>query len=314
MRRIAHISDLHFGRVDHGVVESLRDELNRHLPDLVIISGDFTQRAKRSEYMEARAFVDSLKAPWFAVPGNHDITFHHLYQRFFDPWRRYRRFIHHEVEPVFQDEELFIVGINTARRMFLELDWSHGRISGDQIARVERQLSEAPSHLFKIVVGHHPFLPPPYAPATRVVGHADRALASFERHGVRLALAGHLHRGYLRVVDPAISSEPAAAPSRDRDRAPDRPPLVVVQTASATSTRLRDEPNAYQRICIENGKAVISSRVWDGQSFVEMMEVNADEEKNLAAGTPEGTLRPETIETAGSEDLALSPENAERGA
>ncbi|WP_181706183.1 metallophosphoesterase family protein [Chthonobacter rhizosphaerae] len=278
MKRIAHISDLHFGRVDDAVVEALVDDINAYTPDLVIISGDFTQRAKRREYCDAKAFVGRLEAPWFAVPGNHDISFHHLFQRFFDPWRRYRRYIHKEVEPTYEDDELFVVGINTARRAAFELDWSHGRISGDQIERTARRLKRAPDHKFKIVVGHHPFLPPPYAPDTRVVGRADEALRMFEDHGVRLALAGHLHRGYLRVVEPA-----AVDPRRTDVRPRDAAPMVVVQTASATSTRLRDEPNAYQRICVEDGKAVIRARVWSGAGFDHAVEVDPDTTQQFRA-------------------------------
>lgn len=278
MRTIAHISDLHFGRVDDRVVEALVDDLNAFSPDLVIISGDFTQRAKKREFCDAKSFVGRLEAPWFAVPGNHDISFHHLFQRFFDPWRRYRRYIHPVVEPVFEDDEIFVIGINTARRVALEFDWSHGRISEDQIARTARQLAKVPDHKFKIVVGHHPFLPPPYAPDTRVVGRADEAMRMFEDHGVRLALAGHLHRGYLRVVEPA-----AVDPRRSEPRPDGDAPLVVVQTASATSTRLREEPNAYQRIRIDAGKPMIRARVWNGETFGDAISVDPDNTQQLRA-------------------------------
>lgn len=187
MRRIAHISDLHFDRVDDRVVAALCDELNGDVPDLVIVSGDFTQRARRREYLRAREFLAALKAPWFAVPGNHDISFHHLFQRFFDPFGRYRRYIHPDVEPTWQDDEIIVVGINTARRMSFELDWSHGRINEEQIARVERRLRSAPPHLFRIVVGHHPFLPPPmrrrraWSAGRRRRSRASSAMASASR-------------------------------------------------------------------------------------------------------------------------------------
>ncbi len=106
MRRIAHISDLHFGRTDPAVVEGLVDELNRAPPDLIIASGDFTMRARRREYAEARAFLARLSAPWVAVPGNHDIAHFKLFSRFFHPFRRYRNFIHAETEPTFLDDEI----------------------------------------------------------------------------------------------------------------------------------------------------------------------------------------------------------------
>lgn len=85
------------------------------------------------------------------------------------------------------------------------------------------------------------------------------------------------------MIDPATSDEPSAAASRERERAPGRPPLVVVQTASATSTRLRDEPNAYQRICIDNGRVLIRARVWSGSAFTNGVELDADETRQLQA-------------------------------
>jgi 3',5'-cyclic AMP phosphodiesterase CpdA len=125
MRRIAHLSDLHFGRTDPAVVEALVAELNADPPDLVAVSGDLTMRARRREYRAARAFLDRLRAPVLAVPGNHDITAHWLHERFLDPLGRWRRFIADEPEPVWADDELAVVGVNTASRgggAFLE--WS----------------------------------------------------------------------------------------------------------------------------------------------------------------------------------------------
>lgn len=289
MRRIAHISDLHFGRTDDAVVAALVDELNTDRPDLIIVSGDFTQGARRGEFEAARHFLSSLASPWIGVPGNHDISPYHLVQRFLDPFRRYRRYISETAEPVWQDDEIAVVGLNSARPMLPELDWSQGRIGRRQLARAEERLQAIPPHLFSIIVVHHPLLPPPYAPETRLVGRAGEALARFKALGVKLTLAGHLHRGYARFLEPVIEGgvvadtqvqPPERAVSRD---------LLAVQAGSATSTRLRNEPNAYNRIRIEDGIAAVEPRLWTGRGW-------ATAEQATEALRDSGRLDPEAAD------------------
>ncbi|GJE75843.1 MULTISPECIES: metallophosphoesterase family protein [Methylorubrum] len=274
MRRIAHISDLHFGRTDPAVVEGLVDELNRAPPDLIIASGDFTMRARRREYAEARAFLARLSAPWVAVPGNHDIAHFKLFSRFFHPFRRYRNFIHAETEPTFLDDEIGVICLNTVRTWAPETDWSQGKITRSQIARTEARLAALPGQVFRIVVGHHPFMPPPWDAEARLVGRADEALDAFRRHGVGLTLAGHLHRHYARFVEaPETGAEPdSEAVDRGTARAHGTR-LLAVQAGSATSTRLRgNEPNAYNRIRIEDGRAIVTVRVWTGTGWADAEE------------------------------------------
>ncbi|MFE1600284.1 metallophosphoesterase family protein [Methylobacterium sp. ID0610] len=272
MRRIAHISDLHFGRTDPAAVEGLAAELNRDRPDLVIASGDFTMRAHIREYEEARAFLARLTAPVIAVPGNHDITPFRLWERFLHPFRRYRRYIAAETEPLFQDEEIAVLCLNTVRTWAPERDWSQGKITRAQIRRTEARLAALPPQLFRIVVGHHPFMPPPWDEEARLVGRADEALAAFQRHGVGLTLAGHLHRGYSRVVMPQPSGEPKAEIDVSEARASPQH-LLAVQAGSATSTRLRgNEPNAYNRIRIEDGVATVQVRLWTGTDWCDAAE------------------------------------------
>lgn len=267
MRRLAHISDLHFGRIDDTVVEGLVAELNAERPDLVVVSGDLTQGARTSEFRAARRFLDRLVSPWVAVPGNHDISPYHLVQRFFDPFARFRRYIQQATEPVFQDDEIAIVGINSVRAMLLELNWANGSLSRGQMERAEARFRAMPSSLFRIVVAHHPFLPPSEEPTVRTVGRAAEALDRFERAGVKLTLSGHLHRGYARFLEPVLSGGHIAdVRAREPERAATRS-LLVVQAASATSTRLRGEPNAYNHIRIDNGLASIEPRIWTGQCF-----------------------------------------------
>ncbi|HJE25447.1 MAG TPA: metallophosphoesterase [Methylorubrum populi] len=277
MRRLAHISDLHFGRTDPAVVEGLVAELNRAPPDLIVASGDFTMRARRREYAEARAFLDRLAAPWIAVPGNHDIAYFKLFTRFFHPFRRYRHFIAQDTEPTFLDDEIAVICLNTVRTWAPETDWSQGKITRTQIARTEERLAAVPPHVFRIVVGHHPFMPPPWDAEARLVGRADEALDAFRRHGVGLTLAGHLHRHYARFAEaPATGTEPdMVAVDRGMARASGTR-LLAVQAGSATSTRLRgNEPNAYNRIVIADGQATVTVRIWTGEAFEDAREEEA---------------------------------------
>ncbi|GEP10763.1 metallophosphoesterase family protein [Methylobacterium gnaphalii] len=261
MRRIAHISDLHFGCTNPDVVEGLITELNADRPDLIVISGDFTMRSRQVEYRQAQAFLNRLTSRWIGVPGNHDIACFPLPGRFIRPFQRYCCFIAEETEPTFLDEEIGVVCLNTVRTWAPDPDWSQGRIGREQILRAGARLAALPPHVFRIVVGHHPFAPPPWNEKARLVGRAGAALDAFRRHHVGLTLAGHFHRHYSRFVTvDGVQRDAACAIGGQQ--------LLVVQAGSATSTRLRGrEPNAYNRIVVENGAATVTVRLWNGADW-----------------------------------------------
>jgi 3',5'-cyclic AMP phosphodiesterase CpdA len=249
--RLVHLTDLHFGAEDPAVVAALLAALNADPPDLVAISGDLTQGARMSEFRAARAFMAGLRAPCLAVPGNHDISPYNLLERFGDPYRRWRRTISPQTAPDWSNGRVAVLGLNTARRMGLHLDWSRGRVSRRRLAQLLVRLRALPAAMVKVVVMHHPLLPPEATPETVVVGGAAAALRAFADANVTLVLAGHLHRSYARQMIPG-----------------GRKPMIL-QGATATSVRLRGEPNAYNQISIAaDGHTIVATRVWNGRGWV----------------------------------------------
>src|SRR3954470_23952955 len=119
MRTLAHISDLHFGRHDPRKVEALLESLDKNRPDVVAISGDLTQRARSSEFAEARRFLDRIRRPVVIVPGNHDVPLYAVHRRFFQPFAKYSRFVAGSgaADSYFADSGLAVLGLNTARRL-----------------------------------------------------------------------------------------------------------------------------------------------------------------------------------------------------
>ncbi len=248
MKTIAHISDLHFGTEDRQVAEGLVKDLHRIQPELVINSGDFTQRARRSQYKSAADYMKRLPRPQLSVPGNHDIPLFDIFRRFLSPLGRYKYYISDELLPRYVDDDLTVLGIDTTR----SLTWKSGRISLDQIEEMERILSSLPPSNFKIVVTHHPFLPPPGQEDTGIdiVGRAGSALEVLERCEVDLLLAGHLHHGYTGDVR-------AYYPSSQRA-------IIVAQAGTAISNRVRHEPNGYNIIRLKDEYIGIEVRRWSG--------------------------------------------------
>ncbi|PWC32456.1 metallophosphoesterase [Azospirillum sp. TSO35-2] len=251
MKRLAHISDLHFGRIDQRVVDGLLADLTAQSPDMIVISGDLVQRAKPRHFEEARAFLDRLPFPYMVVPGNHDIPVYNVFRRFTNPFGHYRRYISSDFSPLHVDDELAVLGINTARPVIM--DFSEGRMNHRQIERVREVFCDMPDTVFKVLFTHHPFLPPPDLPRTRLVGRHKLVLPALEHCGVDLLLAGHLHKAYSGDI---MSFHTQVARS-----------ILVAQASTATSTRLRNEANAYNLITVDQPQVTFEVRSWEGAFF-----------------------------------------------
>ena len=259
--RLVHLSDLHFGHHDEAVVETLRDEIEAQNPDIVVVSGDFTQIGSRKEFECAREFIDTLSAPVFAVPGNHDVPERNLIKRFLNPYGHYKRFIDEELEPFLHTDGVALAGLKTSRAVQWRLNWSDGAISRDQLAELKVKFDGVPESTVKIVVAHHPLMHPEEAMMhpQKLARRADLALKTFAEIGVRLVLSGHFHMSYVRRHAHA-GEIGEAAPAGPRESAAGH--ILVAQAASAISTRLRGHSNAYNLIDIDNGEIEISVREW----------------------------------------------------
>jgi 3',5'-cyclic AMP phosphodiesterase CpdA len=247
-RTLAHLSDIHFGTVDPVILAPLIKAVRGLSPDVVVVSGDLTQRARREEFVEARAFLEQLPKPQIVVPGNHDVPLYNLYGRFVRGLDRYHQHITTELEPAHIDEEIAVLGTNTAR----SLTWKGGRVNAAQIARIKERLCDIDTRVTKIVVTHHPFDLPQGFSEAHLVGGARMAMGHLAECGADLLLAGHMHVSSVcrTVLRYQIAGHSA----------------LVVQAGTATSTRGRGEVNSFNCIRIESGLMTIERWIWSGES------------------------------------------------
>ena len=243
MRRLVHLSDVHFGAIHPEVVDPLVRSVWSHHPHAVVVSGDLTQRARTAEFAQAKEFLDALPAPQIVVPGNHDVPLYNVFDRFWKPLKKYRRYITGDLTPAYADEEMLILGVNTARSLTIK----GGRINHEQIEWVGEQFCAAPETITKILVTHHPF-DGPETDERDIVGRARQAIARLSECGADLLLSGHLHNG--QIADTAM-----------RYNTGTRSPLVV-QAGTATSSRGRGEANSYNMLSIEPGTVLVERYEW----------------------------------------------------
>lgn len=247
MTRLVHLSDLHFGRVDARLVAPLARAVNALRPRLVVISGDLTQRARRWQFREARAFIDRIEAPVLAVPGNHDTPLDNLAVRLLRPWHRYRQHISDELEPVFRDDAMIVAGGKTVNRFA----WQRGRMSERRVARLGAAFAEAGDRLCLAVL-HHPLehLPGTAKPPAR---GAEGALAKLVEAGVHIVLSGHIHTAHVQP----FSRTPA---------------MLFVQAGTGLSDRLRGVRNSFNILDIAPPKVSLSHVEADGNARFSVTE------------------------------------------
>jgi len=220
----------------------------------VVISGDFTQRARTEQFKEACRFMTRLKDAGhevLGVPGNHDVPLYDVLRRFLSPLTRYKRYIDGTLCPYHELDGAAVLGINTAR----SLTFKDGRLSTEQIEFIQSTFAKARPKP-RILVTHHPLfaLPVDDGPALgKAIGRQELALDAIAEAGVDLLLAGHNHR---------------ASTHSARDLATRAGPALVIQAGTATSTRLRDEEQSFNRIDIEGERVTLTVQRWQGQAFV----------------------------------------------
>lgn len=256
MARIAHLSDIHFGANDPRIVDAVTAWLEERRPDLVVISGDFTQRARVDQFRAASAWLNRLRSAGLkllVVPGNHDVPLYDVVRRFMAPLDRYKRYISSDLCPFYEDAEVAILGLNTARSLTIK----DGRINHDQMEILRQRLATVAPDKTRILVTHHPLFAMPIGRGgelSEAVGQHEDAIQAAREAGVHLALAGHFHQTYAESATKMVEQAGGA---------------LVIQAGTATSTRLRnDEPQSFNWLHVHrNNEVELQVIVWDGTGF-----------------------------------------------
>lgn len=188
---LLHLSDLHFGTERPACLISIQEFCRDQQPELVVVSGDLTQRARYREFFHCKQFLDSLNCPYIVVPGNHDIPLYHVWDRIFNPFTRYQLFFGN-MEMTLETEHFYVIGVNSIRRRY----HTRGHISLEQIQQIDQILKQAPADKIKIIAAHQPFYTPPDDPHgikdCPLLGRM--ALEVWSQSGLKALLHGHLHQ------------------------------------------------------------------------------------------------------------------------
>jgi 3',5'-cyclic AMP phosphodiesterase CpdA len=244
-----HISDLHFGKVDPKVRDGLKSDIESLKPSALAISGDLTQRARVSQFEEFCEFMGQFSVPKIVVPGNHDIPLFDVFRRFMSPLKRFRSHVESDLMPTYEDEHVFILGVNTAHSW----TFSGGKLSTKAAEKMNEAFRRSGPEKLRILVCHHPLHTEDRAGSGWVGGiHHFKAR-------IDLVLTGHLHLSANEILMHEHGTESTKEKS-----------VILVRAGTAISHRHRGETNSYNLIHASRDQVLVERRVWDpvGSAFV----------------------------------------------
>lgn len=249
--RLVQISDLHHGRFYlPDVALDLQAKISELEPDVILVSGDLTQRAKVSEFESCVRYLGTLPSvPMIVVPGNHDIPLYNLWTRAFHPLARYDRYLS-DFTDEFKGDNVRILGLDSTnpRRAFV-----NGRISEEQLAKARAYFADSPDQSWRMLVVHHHLLPPPGYERRKAIAKADRMLEAFQEAKVDVVFCGHLHRAYIgNTLD--------VHPGPERSNG-----MIVVQCGTSSSRRGRGmerEKNSFNVVDIDGDEMTVAHWIY----------------------------------------------------
>jgi 3',5'-cyclic AMP phosphodiesterase CpdA len=255
---VLHVSDLHFGEPAVPVqVDAIERFIEERGFDVVVISGDLSQRARPGEFQRARAFIrDADKVSrTIVVPGNHDVKW----------WRaplgvgsrgtrytNYEKYISPELEPVLRVPGATFVGLNTAHGVMpYTLTWNVrdigvvGALSRSQIECAREKFDRSPPDDIRAIVMHHNPMRGELSQRHGLV-NTKRVLGAFAHLGVDLVMCGHDHQEAIHYVEHTRRG-------------------TVISTAGTVSNRSRGgRPSSFNVIDLSPGEIVVATHIWAG--------------------------------------------------
>ena len=254
MRSIIHISDLHFGAADRTRADALLRCIARLKPDLVVVSGDLTQRGRTQQYQHASDYLGQIARQQLIVPGNHDGAYFNPIRRFFFPLARYKSVICDDLCPSIGDAELHVVGACSLRPFTCDWRgfWKNGRLGSTQIRQISEAFAKARSGACRVLVVHHPLVNGRNDRGEQCIRCRQRLFTALRACGVELVLSGHLHQACARLA-------PGSAGA---------PPILCVNAGTAISTRLRHEPNSFNLLTVASDSISLTVHAWSDGEFL----------------------------------------------
>ncbi|RUQ89498.1 metallophosphoesterase [Legionella septentrionalis] len=250
--KILHISDLHFGMHKPDILDFFLKDVDDIKPDIILVSGDCTQRALKEQYQELLAFLRNIKTEILIVPGNHDVPLYDVFERFFSPFKPFNTHVSCQYGTEFKNDKIRILGVNSVNPYRVK----NGKISQKTLQKIKYYFKQPFSGL-SILFFHHNFdhlydLHKPLKNYQQLVNYLP------ESH-IDLICTGHLHYANLSLI------------KKNNNRS-----ALILHAGSLSCARKKDAHNSYFLIETTKNGCRIELRIFDERGFLTLQEYDID--------------------------------------
>ena len=246
--RLLHFTDVHFGVEHPEAVEAAVAYAHDVKPDLVVVSGDITQKGYSREFRAAAAWLKRLPKPQITCPGNHDVPYYDMLGRVAYTWARFDSFVGPHWRHGMTLPGLAVQSMSSARGLQLRLNWSKGVVDLSDVDTAVKRLQTAPADALRVFVIHHPLVEVTGGPMTGEVKRGKEAAERLCAGGVDLIMTGHIHAPFAY-------------------RLPYGDGATVATGASTLSLRERGAPAGFNHLEIDGETIVVKALAWRGGGF-----------------------------------------------